>query len=118
MDKVLENRRKAMLRTMLYGLFFPSLISLIVDVIESWNYLADEFMIPVMVSALIIILVLLQISKGAPSWLAAVIWQCFVLLLITFTDTPEGLIAGKSSLVSAAYLKFPVISALNVPVVF
>ena len=99
MDEVLEARRKSMLRRMLQGIFLLILIAFIVEVVESWDYLGDEFMIPLLVAMLILIPVLLVINKHAPSWVAALIWQFFLFTSVSFADTPEGLIAGKSSLV-------------------
>ena len=74
MDEILEARRKALLRTMLLGIFLLVCIAFVVEVIESWDYLEDEFMIPLLVAALIFIPILLVINKRAPSWIAALIW--------------------------------------------
>ena len=99
MNEILEARRKALLRIMLLGIFSLVFLITIVEVIDSWNYLAEEFMIPVLVAALIFIPLLLLLNKRGPSWIVALIWQIFLFASIIFTDTPEGLIAGKSSLV-------------------
>lgn len=99
MDEVLEVRRKALLRTMLLGILLLVFIAFVVEIVESWGYLEDEFMIPILIVALIFIPILLVINKRAPSWIAALIWQIFLFASIIFTDTPEGLIAGKSSLI-------------------
>ncbi len=99
MKNVLEERRKKMLQIMLRSLVGLTFILLVVEVVDSWNYLEDEFMIPILVAALILLPTLLLINKRAPSWIAASIWQVFSLVAIVFTDTPEGLIAGKSSLI-------------------
>ena len=99
MNEILEIRRKSMLRIMLWGILVLVFLAFLVEVAESWNYVEKEFMIPVLVAALILIPFLLVLNKYAPSWTVALLWQFLLFTLIYFTDTPEGLIAGKSSLV-------------------
>ena len=99
MEKVLEIRRKALLQTMMQGILALILVAFVAEVIESWDYLADEFMIPILLATLVVLPIFLFINKHIPSWIVALVWQTFTFTVIYFTDTPEGLIAGKSSLV-------------------
>jgi signal transduction histidine kinase len=119
MKELLEARRKAMLRTMMLGIFGLTIIIFVVEVIDSWNYLAQEFMIPILVAGLVLIPLLIMLLKKSPSWIVALIWQIFIFVAIYFSDTPDGLIAGKSSLVwvlpilPAAFIARPWISFLS-----
>ncbi|MAT96665.1 MAG: hypothetical protein CL608_05935 [Anaerolineaceae bacterium] len=99
MNEILEARRKLMLSIMLQGVFFLVFIAFCVEVVDSWNNLQEEFMLPILLAALILIPGLLVLNKVAPSWIVALLWQLFLFGSIYFTDTPEGLIAGKSSLI-------------------
>jgi signal transduction histidine kinase len=99
MNEVLESRRKSMLQIMLQSILALVVIIFLVEIIESWNYVEEEFMIPVLVIALSLISGLLILNRYVSSWIVALLWQVLVFTLIIFTDTPEGLIAGKSSLV-------------------
>ena len=124
MFEILEERRKKMLQTMLTGIFIAVLATLARDVFDYFRCqntgcFKNGFMFPVNLSVLLLSMTLIVVSKRLPSWVSALIWQGFVLTAILFTDTPEQLIAGKSSLVwmiallPAAFIAHPNASFLT-----
>ena len=101
MHKILEERRKAMLRVMLIGVIIAISVALsrdLFDYIKTPETFTNGFMIPLNLSVIGLSLFLIAISKRLPSWASALIWLSFTLIVITFADTPEELVAGKSSL--------------------
>lgn len=121
---ILEERRKKMLQTMLIGIFLAVLIAFARDVFDyircrDAGCFTNGFMFPVNLSILVLSAALIIGSKHLPSWIPALIWQAFALTVILFVDSPEQLIAGKSSLVwvvailPAAFIAHPNASFLT-----
>lgn len=121
---ILEERRKKMLQTMLIGIFLAVLIAFARDVFDyircrDAGCFTNGFMFPVNLSILVLSAALIIGSKHLPSWIPALIWQAFALTVILFVDSPEQLIAGKSSLawvvaiLPAAFIAHPNASFLT-----
>jgi signal transduction histidine kinase len=120
MYEILEERRKKMLQTMLIGISAAVLVALSRDIYDYFRCRGSDcftngYMFSINISVLALSAFLVLLNRRLPSWVSALIWQSFTLVAITFTDSPEALISGRSSLVwILALLPAPFIAHTNI----